>query len=155
MTSTTPLEPAARENLIRLAKLYSGCTGYTLQTIARYAHGNPRFLPDLVDRHGAGKRCDKEGSFTFRKYDELVEWFRERWPRPYVPGESLKQITVTASDRKRGCPKIGDIIVKDPNNPSKQRLVAAENTKFSEFPELIDLLHDPKASNAKGKKKAA
>ncbi len=85
-----PIEPAARENLIRLAQSHCKATGNTLMTLGRYAHGDPPFFKDLIARHAKWERlgrpdrvdADRKGSFTFRVYDKVLAWFYNlgNWP---------------------------------------------------------------------------
>lgn len=46
--------------------------------------------------------------------------------RPYVPGESMDAISVSAPDRDAGSPKPGDMIARNPKNHADQWLVAAQ-----------------------------
>jgi hypothetical protein len=47
--------------------------------------------------------------------------------RPYEPGERLSdRVSVSASDRENGSPKVGDMIARNPNNHEDQWLVAAQ-----------------------------
>jgi hypothetical protein len=59
---------------------------------------------------------------TFRRYrrSKIAEL------RPYVPGESLIDISVSAIDRYSGSPKLGDMIARNPDNHNDQWLVAAQ-----------------------------
>lgn len=45
--------------------------------------------------------------------------------RPYLEGEYMKDISISAEDRKAGSPRIGDMIARNPKNPADQWLVAA------------------------------
>jgi hypothetical protein len=86
----SPIEPAARENLIRLVEAWCAATGNKLITAGRYAHSDPRFFVDLIARHkkwikqGKPLRidADRKGSFTARLYDKMVTWFYDlsHWP---------------------------------------------------------------------------
>lgn len=45
--------------------------------------------------------------------------------RPYVPGETLpSRVSVSATDREAGSPKLGDMIARNPANHDDQWLVA-------------------------------
>jgi hypothetical protein len=44
--------------------------------------------------------------------------------RPYVEGEPMDGISVTAEDAKAGSPKIGDMIARNPKNHADQWLVS-------------------------------
>ena len=44
--------------------------------------------------------------------------------RPYVPGETLDGVSVSAADRENGSPKVGDMIARNPKNHDDQWLVA-------------------------------
>lgn len=47
--------------------------------------------------------------------------------RPYVPGESLLNVTVNEKDiQDYGCPKEGDMIARDPKDRDNQWLVSKE-----------------------------
>lgn len=46
--------------------------------------------------------------------------------RPYVPGEQLKNVSVSSEDTNAGSPKAGDMIARNPKNHDDQWLVAAE-----------------------------
>jgi hypothetical protein len=45
--------------------------------------------------------------------------------RPYVPGEALPGVSISAEDVKAGSPKAGDMIARNPKNHADQWLVAA------------------------------
>ncbi len=44
--------------------------------------------------------------------------------RPYVEGEDLTRVSISAADRDNGLPKIGDMIARNPVNHDDQWLVA-------------------------------
>jgi hypothetical protein len=44
--------------------------------------------------------------------------------RPYVEGEELYRVSISAADRDNGSPKIGDMIARNPINHDDQWLVA-------------------------------
>ena len=44
--------------------------------------------------------------------------------RPYVPGESMHRVSISAPDREAGSPKDGDMIARNPKNHDDQWLVA-------------------------------
>ena len=46
--------------------------------------------------------------------------------RPYVPGEDMAGISVSAPDKENGSPKPGDMIARNPKNHEDQWLVAAK-----------------------------
>jgi hypothetical protein len=46
--------------------------------------------------------------------------------RPYLAGESMAGISITAVDKMAGSPKEGDMIARNPKNPQDQWLVAAQ-----------------------------
>ena len=45
--------------------------------------------------------------------------------RPYVPGESMEGVSISAPDREAGSPLLGDMIARNPKNHADQWLVAA------------------------------
>lgn len=65
-----PMEKALREYLLSLAAIYSLTSGKTVGGISRDAHGSNSFFA----RYRAGK-C----SVTLLKYDEMIQWFVDRW----------------------------------------------------------------------------
>jgi hypothetical protein len=81
--TNTPTEPQARENLLRYVNAWCEATGNKPISAGRYAHSDPNFFTDLASRHKRwlkdGKpdrvETDRKGSFTFRVYDRLVNWF--------------------------------------------------------------------------------
>ncbi len=44
--------------------------------------------------------------------------------RPYVPGESLRHVSISKPDLEAGSPKPGDMIARNPKNHDDQWLVA-------------------------------
>ena len=46
--------------------------------------------------------------------------------RPYVPGEPLDRVSISAADRENGSPKAGDMIARNPKNHDDQWLVAKQ-----------------------------
>ena len=46
--------------------------------------------------------------------------------RPYEPGYPLDRVSISASDREAGSPKVGDMIARNPKNHADQWLVAAQ-----------------------------
>lgn len=49
--------------------------------------------------------------------------------RPYEPGEALKDVSISAADKKNGSPKKGDMIARNPKDHSDSWLVAAKYFK--------------------------
>lgn len=49
--------------------------------------------------------------------------------RPYVPGEDLSGVSISAPDKESGSPKIGDMIARNPKNHKNQWLVAEQYFK--------------------------
>lgn len=46
--------------------------------------------------------------------------------RPYMLGESLEGVSISAADAAAGSPKAGDMIARNPKNHADQWLVAAQ-----------------------------
>lgn len=46
--------------------------------------------------------------------------------RRYVPGESLRDVSISVPDSSNGSPKAGDMIARNPKNHADQWLVAAQ-----------------------------
>jgi hypothetical protein len=46
--------------------------------------------------------------------------------RPYVPGEALEGVSISAADKEAGSPKAGDMIARNPKNHADQWLIAAQ-----------------------------
>jgi len=67
-----PIEPILRENLIRVAKAFANARGVTIRYVSTLSHGDGPFFERLMRA---------EGSFTVRKYDECMAWFKENWPQ--------------------------------------------------------------------------
>jgi hypothetical protein len=59
---------------------------------------------------------------TFQKYrrKQIAEL------RPYIEGENMAGVSVSAEDTKAGSPKAGDMIARNPKNHADQWLVAAQ-----------------------------
>lgn len=74
------IEQPLRDNLIALARAYAKARGNGLSSVSTQAAGDGRFFDALAERTGARKANDRRGSFTVRKYDQLVEWFSANWP---------------------------------------------------------------------------
>src|ERR1700691_4957261 len=89
-TPFVPIEPAARENLIRLANAWCAATGNDLTSAGRYAYGDHRLFVNLTKRHkdwvkqGKPSRAesDTKGSISLRLHDKVVAWFFDlsHWP---------------------------------------------------------------------------
>lgn len=74
------MEIELRHHLNSLAASYAALRGLELVTVARLAAGDWRFLT----RINGGK------TFTVRKYDQIVAWFRGNWPE----GADFPEITL-------------------------------------------------------------
>lgn len=46
--------------------------------------------------------------------------------RPYEPGESTEDVSISAPDKEAGSPKAGDMIARNPKNHADKWLVAAQ-----------------------------
>jgi hypothetical protein len=46
--------------------------------------------------------------------------------RPWLPGDDMAGVSVSAEDAKAGSPKEGDMIARNPKNHADQWLVAAQ-----------------------------
>lgn len=68
---TQALEPILRDNLLTVARRFAEARRIKLTTVSRLAHGDDPFFDRLAK---------KQGSFTARKYDEVMQKFRELWP---------------------------------------------------------------------------
>ena len=60
-------------NLLRCADTYMRLHGGSLETVGRYASGDPPFFRRLRD--GGKTTTGKRPSCTMRKYDESIAWF--------------------------------------------------------------------------------
>lgn len=74
------LEQTLRQNLLTLARVYCRAEGRKLSGVSWAVAGDNRFLDALAERSGSRKANDRRGSFTVRKYDQIVEWFSANWP---------------------------------------------------------------------------
>ena len=117
------IERQAQENLIRLARAWCTATGSGISAAGRQTVGDSRFFTNLIRRYEAGERSedDREGSFTFRLYGNVVKWFHdpEHWPDELVKVPKLRDLTHTeeninvqtqrqqeSAEKRRGRPKI-------------------------------------------------
>jgi hypothetical protein len=66
---TRPIEPPARANLLKLATAYCVQHDCDFRYVSRLAHGDAPFFDKLKQQ---------DGSFTARKYDEVVAWFTKQ-----------------------------------------------------------------------------
>lgn len=64
-------EDKLRENLLAMARAFGKAKGWSLSTVSRNAHGDIPFF----DRLARGS-----GSFTMRKYVEVMDYFDANWP---------------------------------------------------------------------------
>ncbi len=73
---------------------------------------------------------DKVNDFTQYRRSQIAEL------RPYVQGEPMKGISISAPDKEAGSPKAGDMIARNPRNHADQWLVAAQyfNDNFEPIP---------------------
>lgn len=46
--------------------------------------------------------------------------------RPYVMGEDLTGVSISAADSFNGSPRVGDMIARNPKNPEDKWLVSEE-----------------------------
>lgn len=46
--------------------------------------------------------------------------------RPYVPGDDIREVSISEPDRQAGSPKTGDMIARNPKNHADKWLVAAQ-----------------------------
>ena len=44
--------------------------------------------------------------------------------RPYIAGEDMTQVSISAQDKENGSPQVGDMIARNPKNHADQWLVA-------------------------------
>jgi hypothetical protein len=65
------METIGRRDLLQCAAAYKRVHGVKNSTLSLRAHGDPPFFDKLQA---------KEGDFTFRKYDEVMQWFSTNWP---------------------------------------------------------------------------
>lgn len=61
-----------------------------------------------------------KNSFTQYRRSQIAEL------RPYVPGEDMTRVSVSAPDTEAGSPKLGDMIARNPANHDDVWLVAAD-----------------------------
>lgn len=119
------IERQAQENLIRLARAWCTATGSGISAAGRQTVGDSRFFTNVIRRYEAGERAedDRDGSFTFRLYGNVVKWFHdpEHWPDELVKAPKLRDLTHTEdeenlngetqsqqepAEKRRGRPKI-------------------------------------------------
>lgn len=73
------IDPIARKNLLTMAEALAEAKGVGFARISRLAHGDTDTLDKL--------RRDKKSSITFRKYDDMMRFFRDlaNWPKGTKP----------------------------------------------------------------------
>lgn len=76
----------------------------------------------MADAVHAGAAGHEYGGMMFTQYrrKQIAEL------RPYVSGETLERVSITAADKEAGSPKAGDMIARNPVNHDDQWLVAAK-----------------------------
>jgi hypothetical protein len=78
-----------RENLLAIARAYAAATGLSLSVVLRRAYGSGVFMGKIKGG----------GNVSIDKVDEMLRWFRARWPReadwPFLP-------TIYMNRRNRG-----------------------------------------------------
>lgn len=102
------LEPAAVNNLLKLATACATARGVGLARISTLCHGDSRTLGYLESG---------EGSITLRKYDEAMAWLRKpsNWPKgSKIPKISEPWSAEPAKRRKRKTRRSDDVVL-DPN----------------------------------------
>ena len=59
---------------------------------------------------------------------EFIQYRRKQIAelRPFLRGEQLEGVSISAPDKEAGSPKIGDMIARNPKNHNDQWLVAAQ-----------------------------
>lgn len=74
------IEPKLRAHLLDLADAYAAAEGIKLATVSERAARDHKFLARL--KNGGSNRADAEPStFTVRRYDDAMAWFRDNWPK--------------------------------------------------------------------------
>lgn len=61
-----------------------------------------------------------ERNFTQYRRKQIAEL------RPYIDGEDMAKVSISAPDKEAGSPKAGDMIARNPKNHEDQWLVAAQ-----------------------------
>lgn len=80
------IEPILRDNLLLLARAYAQARDVKMVTISTLAYGEAPFFDMLIEQERLeseapdAERVGRKGSFTVRKYDEVVAWFDTNWP---------------------------------------------------------------------------
>jgi hypothetical protein len=77
--------------------------------------GNPACPPPS----GGGREVPRSFPFLPYRRRQIAEL------RPYVSGEPLDRVSISAADHDAGSPKPGDMIARNPKNHDDQWLVAA------------------------------
>lgn len=77
------INAGARDYLVNIAKAYVAATGRAMTTVSRLSYGHHEFFAG----YEAGEK-----SIATDKYDTVLEWFREHWPKgtPKPPFPTLK-----------------------------------------------------------------
>lgn len=100
-------EPPMRANLLTLFAAYVKATKSAVSSASREIHGDTPFFADLKKLHARKNRVGRTGSFTARKYDDMLLAFALRWPLdcqwpdllPIYPPSDLHELQIAAENR--------------------------------------------------------
>lgn len=95
MSTTDSVEAVLLANLKSIVKAYASATGRTEVAISKEFYGNAGFLGDFLR---------EEKSMSVRKYSEIVEGLRAKWPAG-TAWPLLRVVTFRAPARGKISPK--------------------------------------------------
>lgn len=124
MIETT--EAILRANLLRLAVAYGEAKGWGLSTVSGAIHGDTPFFDELKRQADGGKVHGRQGSFTARKYHEMLTAFARAWP-PGLAWPILRPVFPPALDTLRSIDNVS--IKRKPAHKSKKKVVRARKRK--------------------------
>lgn len=73
------IEPQLREHLVTLTDAYAAAEGLSRSTVAERAARDHKFINKITS--GGPRKGGEPSSFSVRKYDEVMAWFRDNWPK--------------------------------------------------------------------------
>lgn len=96
-----------RANLLTLVDAYTKAKKSAVSSASREIHGDSPFFGELKKLHRKKTRTGRAGSFTARKYDDMILKFAALWPEgcqwpsqhTIYPAGSLVELQIEADKR--------------------------------------------------------
>jgi hypothetical protein len=74
----TTMSKRLTDNLLAVAEAFCAAKPCGMSSLGLWAHGNSTFFVNL---RGAAAFAERNGSYTVRKYDEVMAWLSSHWPK--------------------------------------------------------------------------